>query len=111
MTSWRCTNCGVDCEDVFDVCWNCGAGRDGSPPPDDFVRDDVDPDQAHARRLRKLKCQRCDRPMHFIGTKRFHEGGPVASMLRGDWLLNREEYDVYACRGCGKLEFFLDVIR
>jgi len=27
---WRCAHCGEECEDSFEVCWNCGVGRDGS---------------------------------------------------------------------------------
>ena len=29
---WKCPKCKEECEDTFDSCWNCGTGRDGSPP-------------------------------------------------------------------------------
>jgi len=30
---WKCTQCNESIEDLFDSCWKCGTGRDGSPPP------------------------------------------------------------------------------
>ncbi|MGA9117459.1 MAG: hypothetical protein WB626_11840 [Bacteroidota bacterium] len=33
---WKCRNCGEECEDTFDACWNCGAGREGDPPGREF---------------------------------------------------------------------------
>jgi predicted nucleic acid-binding Zn-ribbon protein len=29
---WKCTKCGEQIEDDFEGCWNCGTGKDGSPP-------------------------------------------------------------------------------
>ena len=29
---WQCSNCGKNVEDNLEVCWNCGTGKDGSPP-------------------------------------------------------------------------------
>jgi hypothetical protein len=37
-TSWPCPNCGQSVPNTFDVCWNCGTGRDGTPDPD-FLKD------------------------------------------------------------------------
>lgn len=34
---WICSKCGEDSEDGFDLCWNCGTGRDGQAAPDDFA--------------------------------------------------------------------------
>jgi hypothetical protein len=31
---WQCPNCSEPIEDTFDVCWQCGTGRDGSRPVD-----------------------------------------------------------------------------
>ena len=34
---WNCTFCSEANEDSFDSCWNCGTGKDGTPPPEDFA--------------------------------------------------------------------------
>jgi len=31
-SSWSCPACGEKVEDDFDLCWNCGTGREGAPP-------------------------------------------------------------------------------
>lgn len=31
---WNCSKCAENIEDAFDVCWNCGTSRDGSPDAD-----------------------------------------------------------------------------
>lgn len=31
---WRCAKCGEQIEDNFEICWNCGTGKDGSQPSD-----------------------------------------------------------------------------
>lgn len=31
---WQCANCGNTVPRTFDVCWNCGADRDGKADPD-----------------------------------------------------------------------------
>jgi hypothetical protein len=33
---WKCPKCSEPVEDSFDSCWNCGTGKDGSPPPKGF---------------------------------------------------------------------------
>lgn len=30
---WKCEKCGVELEDQFDSCWNCGTGQDAVVPP------------------------------------------------------------------------------
>lgn len=46
-TSWKCQNCGEQCDGKHDICWNCGSHRDGSPAAPDFVRYDARlPEQA-----------------------------------------------------------------
>lgn len=30
---WKCVNCAEQVEDQFEICWSCGFGKDGSPPP------------------------------------------------------------------------------
>ena len=34
---WKCKKCDEQIEDDFVVCWNCGTGKDGSPPLDQKV--------------------------------------------------------------------------
>ena len=38
---WTCAKCGEEVEDSFEVCWNCGAAKDGGVPADEdeFERD------------------------------------------------------------------------
>jgi predicted nucleotidyltransferase len=53
-------------------------------------------------------CLRCARPMGFAGVKRFHEGDSL--LPRGSWLGLFDQMVVlhmYACPGCGKVEFYL----
>lgn len=107
MHVWRCPNCGQPNGSNFDLCWNCGTGSDGSPPNAGFRRDDV----PIAEQLpRELSCLRCNQPMEALGAMRFHEGSRAAPFLLGDLgelFVNREGFDVYACNGCGKVEFFV----
>jgi hypothetical protein len=30
---WKCSECGEEVEDGFNVCWNCQTDKDGIPPP------------------------------------------------------------------------------
>ena len=53
-------------------------------------------------------CSRCDRELDFVGTKSFHEGfqwgvfGDLAELF-----VNKEAFDLYVCRRCGRVEFFV----
>src|SRR5262245_51376234 len=56
-----------------------------------------------------LLCPRCDLDLDFLGTKSFHEGFQWGGLL-GDWgqfLVNAERFDLYICRRCGRVEFFV----
>ena len=58
-----------------------------------------------------LSCGRCNVPMNYTGTKRFHEGtnwGWLGEI--GEFFVNKERFDVYACPRCGVVEFFVDGI-
>ena len=49
--------------------------------------------------------------MEFAGTKRFHEGSRMGVL--GDlaeFFVGRENYDVYVCTKCGKVELYVDGI-
>src|SRR5687767_6380381 len=69
---WKCGKCQESVEDAFDSCWNCGTTRDGVVDPT-FKRV---PQAAAptAAQISALSCTRCDRPLQYVGTRRFHEG-------------------------------------
>ena len=53
-------------------------------------------------------CLRCKKKLSFIGTKNFHEGtrwGILGDL--GEFFINKENLDMYACKSCGKVEFFI----
>ncbi len=107
MQAWTCPHCGQSNGTAFDICWNCGTGMGGDPPAPDFVRDDVP--IAHPQE-RELDCLRCRQPMTSQGLMRFHEGSQAAPFLLGglgELLVRRQGFQVFACGGCGKVEFFL----
>jgi len=85
----------------------------------------MDSNQPTNRRLRRVPigyesapdpmlCPRCQVELQFIGTKKFHEGGSQGThVLLGGWselFTNREQYDVYVCPRCGRVEMFVDGI-
>jgi uncharacterized protein YbjQ (UPF0145 family) len=39
---WTCPKCGESVEDEFEVCWNCGTGKDGTEDPSFQRAEDVD---------------------------------------------------------------------
>lgn len=48
--------------------------------------------------------------MEFIGRRRFQESTQAMPFLLGDLgslFVDREEFDLYACVSCGKVELFL----
>lgn len=110
IVSWKCAACGEQSEPDFEVCWNCGTGRDGSLPAPEFL-----PDAKVAEiGARQLECLRCATQMRFGGRKRFHEGTrawPFLFAEFGELFVNREAFDVYACPCCGKVELFIDPAR
>lgn len=59
--------------------------------------------------MKALDCPRCNEPLEHLGTKRFHEGtnwGLLGEI--GEFFVNRDRFDVYACPRCGRVEFFVD---
>jgi hypothetical protein len=101
--TWTCGRCGADVDDELPICWQCGAGKDGSPPPEGW-RSELDAPSRPAPR--ELACLRCATGMTFAGNKRFYEGSYSADILLGDFFIHREAFEVYACPQCGKVEFF-----
>ena len=58
-------------------------------------------------------CPHCDIEMTYAGTKKFHEGTRAWAFIFGDLgelFTNREHFDVYVCKNCGKVELFVDGI-
>ena len=107
MAAWKCVRCGQPNGTGYNLCWNCGTGADGSPPTPDFVRVDVPTVQQLPR---ELSCLRCAQAMSSLGLRRFHEGSQAAPFLLGnlgELLVDREGFELLACNGCGKVEFFL----
>lgn len=93
---WQCQHCNTTIEyDDFEVCWNCNSAQ-GALVPEKAAGQFV-PD-----------CLRCKKKLSFIGTKNFHEGtrwGILGDI--GEFFINKENLDMYACKSCGKVEFFI----
>ncbi len=107
MDAWICTQCGVRNGIEARQCWRCGTHADGSAPdPALHVAGIV-----HLQGPRQMVCLRCtDTEMTFIGRRRFHEGTQAMPFLLGELgelFAPREEFDLYACPSCGKVELFL----
>lgn len=93
---WQCQHCNTTIEDDdFEVCWNCNTAK-GAPTPE------------HTSALLVPDCLRCKATLSFIGSKNFHEGtrwGILGDI--GEFFINKENLDMYACKSCGKVEFFI----
>lgn len=94
--SWTCQHCSTTIDDdEFEVCWSCNCEKGNSSP-----------DKRHHDTA--LDCIRCQASLTFIGTKNFHEGtrwGVLGEL--GEFFVNKENLDMYACKSCGKVEFFI----
>ena len=102
--SWICKNCQETSDDDQDICWQCGAGYDGSPPAADW-RSELAPSLTASGK--EIDCLRCNLPMVHAGRKQFHEGSYFADIVLGDFFIKRQNFDLYACGKCGKVEFFV----
>ncbi len=94
-----CPNCSAEVEDSFDLCWSCMYSFS------DKQVVNIEDDEPQNR---SLKCLRCNTAMEFAGNSRFHEGtqyGVLGNLF--ELFENRQSFDLYACPGCGKVEFFL----
>ena len=102
---WTCQVCdAVVEEDDWEICWKCSSDRNLTGPALESRKLSI------AQKATSLRCLRCETPMIFGGTKRFHEGSRVAEMFLGEWAVGRESLDLYYCENCGKVEFFMDGI-
>ena len=94
--SWQCQHCNTSIEDDdFEVCWNCNSEKGAAEP-------------ASSAEVPAPECLRCNTQLSFIGTKNFHEGarwGVLGDI--GEFFVNKENLDMYACKSCGKVEFFI----
>ena len=114
--AWACRACGQGNGKAFDVCWNCGTSRTGTPDPA-FERE-PGAEAAMARSVDEsrpavdtITCARCTRPLEYVGRKRFHEGTNWGFLGEiGEFFVKREHFDVYVCPRCGRVEFFVDGI-
>jgi len=106
MAEWICTACNASNEGEFDICWQCGTGHDGTPPDPGFDRGQ----ETQHDSFRALQCLRCASPLKLVGIRKFHEGSRLPPFLLGELgelLVNREQFEIYSCSHCGKVEFFL----
>src|SRR3546814_15335431 len=79
--SWSCSSCRSEVDDEIDLCWNCGSGIDGDPPPAGWRSEHAAmPDGSE----REISCLRCSTPMSHLGRKRLHEGSYIRQLFLGD---------------------------
>ena len=130
-----CPKCNSECEDNFELCWNCQYSftEERILLNTEFSKacphcnTEVDssykfcPNCQHKTGLNclpaessayegelKIECLRCQVPMFFKGSSRFPEGPGISAMGNPTELMtNREPFDLYFCPKCGKIEFFL----
>jgi hypothetical protein len=58
-----------------------------------------------------MRCPRCPAKLEYQGTKKFHEGANWGILGElGEIFVNRQQFDVYTCPRCGRVEFFVDGI-
>jgi tetratricopeptide (TPR) repeat protein len=83
--SWICAQCGTDGEDAFDVCWKCGAPRDGSEASGFPEGSEVEPEaQAPPKAPRPIYCHECSYRLDGLGAGRCPEcGRPFDPALPG----------------------------
>ena len=100
---WNCRSCGtVVEEDSWEACWKCSTSKDASDAAILETKERLD---------RAMSCLRCEGRMEYAGTKRFHEGPRTGAFGNlAELFVTRQNYDVYFCAACGKVEFYIDGI-
>ena len=93
----NCPNCYAEMEENFDLCWSCNYSFS-----EQKVVDIKDLSQQGSR---EIECLRCNVPMLFSGTYKFLEGPMALHRV----FQNRENFELYLCPKCGKVEFFSPV--
>lgn len=93
---WKCKKCNETVDDEFDSCWNCGTGKDGSPPQDSFNSAKDDPKKWAANTEESLladslgvqsplshdQASRADGPRSVMGRLRF-----IAGFIKVVWTI------------------------
>jgi len=94
----NCPNCNAELEDNFNLCWNCNYSL-----TEDRVIDESELDVG----TRSVNCLRCDVRMKYSGVYKFHEGARTGALGNiFEIFVNREQFELYICPKCGKVEFF-----
>jgi len=56
-----------------------------------------------------MRCPRCPTTLEYQGTRKFHEGANWGILGEiGEIFVNKQQFDVYMCPRCGRVEFFVD---
>jgi hypothetical protein len=80
---------------------------------EELVRRNLEPgSEPGESREPEVDCLRCKSNMVFAGKKQFHEGvrlGVLGGL--GELLVNRENFDLWVCKDCGHVEFFMEIKR
>lgn len=94
----NCPNCNAEIEPGFELCWNCNYSL-----TENCIIEIKDLDDGG----RTIDCLRCQVGLLFSGKYKFHEGtkmGILGNIF--ELFVNREEFDLYICPKCGKVEFY-----
>lgn len=95
----NCPNCNEEIEENFDVCWNCNF----SLSENKILEFKISLDDNSL----KINCLRCASSMKYAGKYKFHEGSNLGMLGNFfEFFVNKEEFDLYVCPQCGKIEFF-----
>lgn len=95
----HCPNCNVEIEQGFDLCWNCCYS---------FTEKQVIKPEEIEDNHKSIDCLRCNTKLLYSGNYNFHEGkrvGVFGNLF--ELLVNKENFDIYVCPKCGKVEFYI----
>ncbi len=56
---WKCTNCGEECEDNFEICWNCGYDKQGTRSEQTEVIEKQKNNVVNSEKITTEKCIKC----------------------------------------------------
>ena len=108
---WTCKVCSKSVEATETFCYHCGCDRNidvGSA-----ARARRKAEEAKQSPSGALQCLRCRSDLRYAGVKKFHEGSRGWGFWLGDLgelFTHREEFDLYVCPRCGRVEMFVDGI-